>query len=198
MYHLDPGLAVVCLCSLPVSLSAICTTGLNASSDPNVDPNVVVCMTIGLFLGTQRIGRSFIMHPVSVNGISLSNSVQFFLAFAFVSATLELPYAILDPALDAGAELASEAREVDEEYEGNVDEHREEGECKNEDGAEEVDIADDRLVHIVVQGTLGWTFTNSPDFFIFIAVHNDFSPSVRGLIQYLWANSSVAFGPMAY
>jgi hypothetical protein len=64
------------------------------------------------------------------------------MAFALVCAALHLPHAILDPAIDARAEAASEAREEDEEFEEcNIDEHEEEGEGSDEDQAEEVNIS---------------------------------------------------------
>lgn len=63
------------------------------------------------------------------------------LALPLVCAALQLPHAVFSPAFDAGAELAAEMREVDEEFEkGDVNEHCEEGECEDEDEAEEIDI----------------------------------------------------------
>jgi hypothetical protein len=65
--------------------------------------------------------------------------------FALVRATLHLPHSILYPAFDAWTELAAEAGKVNEKLEErDVDEHSGERQGKDEDEAEEVDVAGDK------------------------------------------------------
>jgi hypothetical protein len=64
------------------------------------------------------------------------------MTFTFVSSALELPYSILCPAGDTGAECATEASEVDEEFQKcDVDDCDEDGEGDDEGETEDVDVA---------------------------------------------------------
>jgi hypothetical protein len=63
-------------------------------------------------------------------------------AFALIGPTLKLPYSILCPASDTGAECAAEASEVDEEsQECDIDDCDEYGEGHDKGEAEDINIA---------------------------------------------------------